>query len=91
LLGRAYSGQGWKGVLRKQIEVYQRHDPNIYDPATVAASYAELGERDKAVFWLDKSYEEHQIPFYIKVEPTFDNVRSDPRYADLLRRMGLPQ
>ena len=91
LLGRAYSAQGWKGVLRKQIEVYQRRDTNIYDPVTVAANYAELGEKDKAFFWLDRSYNEHLIPFYIKVQPAFDNLRSDPRYADLLRRMGLPQ
>jgi TolB-like protein/tetratricopeptide (TPR) repeat protein len=91
LLGRVYAAQGWKGVLRKQIEVYERRDTNTYDPVTVAISYAELGEKDKAFFWLERSYEEHLIPFYIKVQPAFDNLRSDPRYADLLRRMGLPQ
>ena len=61
------------------------------DPAEVAADFARLGERDKAFFWLEKAYDEHLIPFYIKVQPAFDNIRSDPRYADLLRRMGLPQ
>jgi tetratricopeptide (TPR) repeat protein len=86
LLGRAYAAQGWKGVLPKQIEVYQRRDTNTYDPVIVAASYAELGERDKAFFWLERSYEEHLTPFYIKVQPAFDNLRSDPRFADLLRR-----
>jgi tetratricopeptide (TPR) repeat protein len=91
LLGRAYAAQGWKGVLRKQIEVYQRRDTGVYDPVIIAANYAELGESDKAFFWLERSYNEHLVPFHIKVHPAFDNLRSDPRYADLLRRMGLPQ
>ena|SRR2546426_3078359 len=37
-----------------------------------------LGERDKAFFWLEKARDEHLIPFYIKVQPAFDSLRSDP-------------
>jgi serine/threonine protein kinase/tetratricopeptide (TPR) repeat protein len=90
-MGRAYAANGWRGVLQKGVDVYQKRGTNDYDPAEVAADFARLGERDKAFFWLEKAYDEHLIPFYIKVQPAFDNIRSDPRYADLLRRMGLPQ
>ena len=91
IMGRAYAADGWKGVLQKEIEIFQRSDPKYYDPAAVASYYAELGENDKAFFWLERAYNEHLIPFYIKVQPAFDNLRSDPRYAELLHRMGLPQ
>lgn len=50
------------------------------------------GEKDKAFEWLAKAYQEHDSGLVLlKVEPEFDNIRSDPRYADLLRRIGLPQ
>jgi len=90
-MGRAYAANGWRGVLQKGVDVYQKRGTNDYDPVEVAADFARLGEIYKAFFWLEKAYDEHLIPFYIKVQPAFDNIRSDPRYADLLRRMGLPQ
>ena len=90
-MGRAYDAHGWNGVQRKFIEEASHPDAQDYDPFFIAATYAALGDKDHAFFWLEKAYKEHQIPFYIKVEPALDNIRSDPRYADLLRRMGLPQ
>jgi tetratricopeptide (TPR) repeat protein len=88
--GQAYAAKGWKGVLEKDIEV-GRQLGNDYNPFGVAVEYAKLGEKDTAFVWLEKAYNEHHIPFYIKTEPQLDNIRSDARYADLLRRMGLPQ
>ena len=42
--------------------------------------------------WLDKAYEEHSAHLvHIKAEPMFDSLRSDPRFQDLLRRMGFPK
>ena len=54
--------------------------------------YACLGEKDQAFEWLGKAYAE-QVNYLInlKTDPNFDNLRSDPRYADLLRRTGFPQ
>jgi hypothetical protein len=49
-----------------------------------------LGDKEKAFFWLNKAYDEHELLF-IKGEPVYNGLRSDPRYADLLRQMGLPQ
>jgi len=48
-----------------------------------------LGERDEAFDWLDRSYEErNELTTWIKVEPRFDSIRSDPRFVKLQHRMG---
>jgi eukaryotic-like serine/threonine-protein kinase len=91
VMGQAYATNGWRGVLQQQIEVYEKRGTDDYDPIAVAAAYASLGDGDKAFFWLDKAFDEHAGIVFIKVHPEFDNIRSDPRYADLLRRIGLPQ
>jgi hypothetical protein len=67
------------------------HSAKDYDPASVAESYVLLGDKDRAFAWLNKSYEKRVGLNFIKVNPVWDAVRSDPRYADLLRRIGLPQ
>jgi hypothetical protein len=51
-----------------------------------------LGENDQALNWLEKAYEERFNRLaYLRREPTWDPLRSDPRFADLLRRINLPQ
>ena len=52
-----------------------------------------LNEKDQTFAWLEKAYEEKSgfLTYNIKFWPTFNSVRSDPRYSDLLRRMNLPQ
>ena len=55
-----------------------------------ARIYAGLGDKDQAFKWLEKGYDERAAPlFYIKVDPIWDPLRSDPRFDDLLRRIGL--
>jgi eukaryotic-like serine/threonine-protein kinase len=88
-IGKAYASSGWKGVLTKQAEVYQAPGEQ-HDPESAASAYAQLGDNDKAFFWLNKAYDAHGLLF-IKADREFDNVRNDPRYSDLLHRMGLPQ
>jgi len=57
----------------------------------MADTYSVLGENDAAFALLESAYQERAaFLIYLRVRPTFDNIRSDPRYADLLRRMGLP-
>jgi len=52
--------------------------------------YAGLGDKDQTFQWLEKSFKDHTMDIgYLKVDPFFDNVRSDPRFADLVRRVGL--
>jgi hypothetical protein len=58
----------------------------------MAVIYVGLGEKDKAFEWLEKAYEERSIAAFfgfIKADPVYDPLRSDPRFADLLRRMNL--
>ena len=52
--------------------------------------YAGLGEQDKAFEWLEKAYKDREGRMTIlKFAPEFDSLRSDPRYAELIRRVGL--
>jgi TolB-like protein/DNA-binding winged helix-turn-helix (wHTH) protein len=61
------------------------------DPVCVASVYVGMGERDQAIKWLNKGFEEHAASMdSLKVIPFFDNLRSDPRFQDLLRRMNFP-
>jgi serine/threonine protein kinase/tetratricopeptide (TPR) repeat protein len=89
---RVYARSGWKGLLRKRIE--RGSDPQkrgLYDPYGVASSYVKLGDNDKAFLWLDKTYAE-QIPMsFLMVDRDLDKLRSDPRYTDLVHRIGFPQ
>jgi len=54
-----------------------------------AVIYVGLGEKDKAFEWLDKAFDERSVGHDIRVSPAYDPLRSDPRFADLLRRMNL--
>ena len=91
-LKRIYATSGIKGV--HQWSVTQGRDPAKpgYNPARVAANYALLGDKDNAFRWLEKAYEQRASELiFLKVDPAWDSLRSDPRYADLIRRIGFPQ
>ena len=54
--------------------------------------YAHLGDKDQAFALLEKSYEEHEgLIYLLNVSPSFDPLRDDPRFQDLLRRMNFPE
>jgi eukaryotic-like serine/threonine-protein kinase len=90
-LAHAYAVSGRKTEARRLLAELQRLSEQSYVPAhDVALVYTGLGERDKAFGWLDKASEEHSFNLiYLKTEPRFDPLRSDPHFAELLRRMGL--
>jgi uncharacterized protein (TIGR02996 family) len=88
---RAVSGN--KRGARKILAELERESLRTYvSPWWPAIVYPDLGEKDKAFFWLEKAYQgrEHDLVFS-KVWPMFDSLRSDPRYQDLMRRVGLPE
>jgi hypothetical protein len=59
-------------------------------PGLLAAAYAAVGERDKAFEFLEQAFRERDsLLVYLKVEPMFDPLRDDPRFATLLTRIGL--
>ena len=60
------------------------------DQYSLALIYAGLGEKDQAFALLEKSYRDHTVDMLtLYYDPLIDNLRSDPRFADLLRRVGL--
>ena len=60
-------------------------------PAELAILYTGLGDKEGAFQALERAYTAHDLQMqYLKVEPHYDSLRSDPRFADLMRRVGLP-
>lgn len=88
-----YAKSGYRGALKRLVALQEEQAKRIYiDPAWIAGNYALLGEKDRAFTLLEKAYGEKSGGVLgIKAFPAFDSLRSDPRYADLLKRMGLPQ
>jgi eukaryotic-like serine/threonine-protein kinase len=88
-----YSKSGFRGAVKRFAELQEEQSKRIYiDPALIASNYALIGEKDKAFAWLEKAYtDKSSFISYLKPWPHFDSLRSEPRYTDLLKRMGLPQ
>jgi serine/threonine protein kinase/TolB-like protein len=90
-LGYAYAVSGNRTGAVKILEQLQEESKRRYVPAAwIAAVYAGLGKKDQAFSWLEKAYEDRSL-LYLKVDPMFDSLRSDPRLQDLLRRMNFPE
>ena len=69
-----------------------RSQREYVSPYETAINYALMGDRDHTFEWLEKAYAERSGRMeYIKGEDAFEPFHSDPRYIDLLKRMGLPQ
>lgn len=92
-LRKAFQADGWRGYFRKSLDQdLGRSHREYVSPYVIADSYAVVGDRTQAFRYLDKAYAERAIWLTaIKAEHDFDVLHSDSRYADLLRRMGLPQ
>jgi hypothetical protein len=63
----------------------------LYYPWQVALDYVRLGDKEKGFFWLEKCYGERAGLVFLKVEPALESLHPDPRFADLVRRVGFPQ
>ena len=69
-----------------------KNSPVELSPYTLARMFAEIGEKDKAFAELERSFEIRQAPFLrLKVDPRLDNLRGDPRYAELVKKVGFPE
>jgi TolB-like protein/DNA-binding winged helix-turn-helix (wHTH) protein/Tfp pilus assembly protein PilF len=90
-LARAYAASGQKAAAMEQLNDLKKRSASG-DPhsSEIAMIYAALGNSDQAMTWLDKSYEQRFNPG-ILLRPGFDPLRSDSRFQDLVRRIGLPQ
>jgi len=84
----SFAQGGWQGFLRAMTENSQA--PKV-KPMIKAGMYAELGNKDKAFEILNSLYEERSPSLLeIKVNPTLDSLRDDPRFQELLRKVGFP-
>jgi adenylate cyclase len=89
-LARAYASWGKTGEARRILENLIRQSKEKYvSPFRIAVIFASLGEREDAFFWLEKAFEERSNNLvYLKVDPALDNLRSDPRFEEFLRRLN---
>jgi len=92
-LGHLYAVTGKRSEALKLADELKQLSSREYVPATsVALIYAGLGDKDQAFEWLERAYDQHAFQLqWITLEPRFDNLRSDPRFQDLLKRMRILQ
>jgi tetratricopeptide (TPR) repeat protein len=90
-LARAYAASGNKSAALKLLkELKERSNASYSHGSEIATVYAALGDTDQAMNWLEKAYEERFNPGVL-LRPGFDPLRSDARFQDIVRRVGLPQ
>ena len=90
-LGRIYAHQGRKREALQIVSELQQSSKQMYiDPRYVAEIYVAMGEKDLALVWLEKAYQQHSSAMCgLKTAPAYAPIRSDPRFIDLMRRVGL--
>ena len=94
---QAFKTGGERGFYQKNLErtlqTLKQPGGESVDPAGVASAYALAGDQDSAFKWLDQAYaaRDGQDIMLLKCIPSFKSLRGDPRFADLLRRLGLPE
>jgi TolB-like protein len=91
-LGLAYAVSGKKGLTAKLAEQFKAAAKTRYIPPTYFGMlFAGLGDKDKALEWLEKAFAERADGLtWLNVEPMLDDLRADPKFQDLVRRIGLP-
>jgi TolB-like protein/DNA-binding winged helix-turn-helix (wHTH) protein/Flp pilus assembly protein TadD len=92
-LAHAFAVIGRRAEAKKMLGDLERKSKTIHvSPYVIATIYAGLGEKDKAFEFLEKAYRERslELSWHLKADLRIDNLRSDPRFQRLLRRVGLP-
>ena len=88
-LARAYASSGKKSEAAKLLsDLKRRSSPRYSHAPEIAVVYAALGDKNQAMTWLEKGYEERFNPGVL-LRPGFDPLRSDPRFQEVVRRIGL--
>jgi Flp pilus assembly protein TadD len=88
--GMVYAAQGKRAEAHQIIkELEAMSGANLDEAHWIAKIYAALNEKEMAFSWLERGLATGAIGVFYKDEPVWDPIRSDPRYADLVRRMGL--
>jgi DNA-binding winged helix-turn-helix (wHTH) protein/TolB-like protein/Flp pilus assembly protein TadD len=90
-LGQAYGLSGRRGEALKEIyELHELSKHRYVAAYNLALIYASLGDKNNALDWLEKAYEDRStLLIWIRVDPRLDNLRSEPRFKAVIKRMGL--
>jgi tetratricopeptide (TPR) repeat protein len=91
-LEKAYTESGIRGaflVRAERLAALSQHE--YIDPLTIAAIFALARDTDRTFVWLEKTYEERVPAIHLLARPALDPYRSDPRFRDLMVRMGIPE
>jgi TolB-like protein/Flp pilus assembly protein TadD len=90
-LGHIYSVSGKKAEAQRVLdELLEKEKSGYVNPVYVATVYTGLGEKDQTFAWLEKAYQDRSEELlFLKVDPAFNDLHSDPRFVGLLRRMNL--
>jgi hypothetical protein len=81
-----------RGHWKRTPENYRESEKSNYvPPVLVAQARVRVGDKERALEWLEKGFEERDdLMINLRVEPVFDGLHSDPRFEDLVRRVGIP-
>jgi TolB-like protein/DNA-binding winged helix-turn-helix (wHTH) protein len=90
------SGQaegGYREAMRRAaVTLAARSEQTYVKPWSIASVYAYAGDKDRALEWLEKAYQEGaSYLVFLRLDPLYDPLRSDPRFQDLVRRMDFPE
>ena len=91
-LEEGYRSAGWRGACKRAIEISVGQRKTGYaSPYNIAVLYADLPDKEHAFEWLNIAYKERDSNLEgLKTDFVMDSLRSDPRYSDLVRSIGLP-
>jgi eukaryotic-like serine/threonine-protein kinase len=92
-MAQGFRSAGWNGALTKGIEArLAQRKAGYFSAYNIAVLYADLGDKDQAFLWLNTAYHERDANLVsLKTDFLIDPIRPDPRFADLARKVGLPQ
>jgi adenylate cyclase len=90
--GMVYAAQGKRAeALQITKELEEMSGASLSEAHWIAKIYVGLNDKETAVSWLERGLAAGTIRVFYKDEPVWDTIRSDPRFTDLLQRMGIPQ
>jgi hypothetical protein len=91
-LAESLQAGGWKSAMQKGFEGLKERKSGYASPFEIALFYTELDNKDQAFIWLDTAYREREFQMLsLKTYFALGPLRSDPRFADLVKKVGLPQ
>ena len=90
---KGYDEAGYKGAMSAVAKIFATYsNVSFVSPLLIAYLYAHAEEQDQAFKWLERAYNAREpLLVFLRIEPDWDNMRSDPRFQDLLQRIGLPE